>query len=118
VEIFGRLFPPEVLLPEQQDARFRRFSDETLACLRLWIAVMAMAVLDVGRFRDATRPREKRIFEETVSWIEDDAFAVGSFRWLCELLGFDPPKAREAILRYTTPAQRRRARRFIKCRQH
>ena len=60
--------------------------------LRLWAAVMKqgidLAALAYFRRGDSERP------EYDLYWFESDSNEVGSFNWICDVLGYDPNTAR------------------------
>jgi hypothetical protein len=61
---------------------------------KLWQAVLVMAVSDLRN--------EHR--ESAQAWVASDVEAVGSFHWICDILGIDPEYVRSA-LRGTLPSQ-------------
>jgi len=65
--------------------------DQTLACLRLWAAVLYLAITDFRRGKDDTR-------KGAVQYLFfDDSIRVGSFSWICLLFNRDPNVTREHI---------------------
>lgn len=66
-------------------------SGQTFACLKLWAAVMELAVLDFRRGgADIKRSAKYYIFL-------DQGTHVGSFNWICLLFDRDPNTVREAV---------------------
>lgn len=62
--------------------------------VRLWAAVFGQAV------SDARRPRQQEQWADTIEWLIDDGETVGSFRFVCEVLGLDyPTQIRKDILK-------------------
>ena len=66
---------------------------------RLMLAVLEEAVKCFQEYVLATRPREKRLFQEAEEWIlETDSDYLFSFDSICQTLGLHPDYTRQALL--------------------
>jgi hypothetical protein len=66
---------------------------------RLMLAVLEEAVKCFQEYVLATRPREKRLFQEAEEWIlEKDSEYLFSFESICQTLGLHPDYTRQALL--------------------
>ena len=66
---------------------------------RLMLAVLEEAVKCFQEYVLATRPREKRLFQEAEEWIlEKDSDYLFSFESICQTLGLHPDYTRQALL--------------------
>lgn len=95
---------PETALPTQfADIwhRSRAISPERALAL----AVLWEAVLDLQRFRFATRRRQQRLYWEAYEWVasEDRSWAY-SFPNLCDAIGLVPESVRQQLLGEMAPA--------------
>jgi hypothetical protein len=65
------------------------------ACKRLWHAVLDRAI------RDLVDPRTKfKDREEAREWFQSERQEVGSFLWVCNILGFNPGTVRTRLTTY------------------
>jgi hypothetical protein len=65
------------------------------ACIRLWHAVLDRAI------RDMVDPRTKfKDREEARQWFQSERQEVGSFLWVCNILGFNPGTVRSRLTTY------------------
>lgn len=66
---------------------------------KLWAAVMRQAILDAGGKNLGALGRVEKKFYPTEArrWIESPASHVGSFVWICDLLGLEAGRMRSAI---------------------
>ena len=62
----------------------------TEGCRRLWAAVLEQAVEDVKRGRDNS--------DTALSWFQSDSENVGSFLWVCGILGIDPESIKRILV--------------------
>ena len=65
------------------------------ACKRLWHAVLDRAIRDMVDPRTRFRDRE-----EALEWFESERQEVGSFLWVCNILGFNPGTVRTRLTTY------------------
>jgi hypothetical protein len=66
---------------------------------RLMLAVLEEAVKCFQEYVLATRPREKRLFQEAEEWIlEKDSDYLFSFESICQTLGLQPDYTRQGLL--------------------
>ena len=66
---------------------------------RLMLAVLEEAVKCFQEYVLATRPREKRLFQEAEEWIlETDSEYLFSFESICQTLGLHPDYTRQGLL--------------------
>lgn len=94
------LFEPDVLLPDEYQATFRR-TVHLEPERRLMVAVLEDGIACYKKYYDAKRPRYKTLFQETEDWF----FGKGngwffSFETVCETLGIDPDYLREGLLKW------------------
>ena len=84
----------DAILPEQFHAPARRLSAEKV----LWGAVFEQALADLhGSTRRNGAGSQRRA--EARTWIADrDGKGVGSFPWVCQMLGLDAALLRTALL--------------------
>jgi hypothetical protein len=88
----GSLMPSQFFLPAQQSLMCWRGEQ------RLLFAVLQDAVACWFRYRDATTPRGRRLFGETVAWFESpDTNWLYAFERICELLALDPDYIRRGL---------------------
>lgn len=76
---------------------------------RLLVAVLQDAVIDWFRYRGASHPRGRRLFEEVSSWFATtDQVSLFSFENICAHLGIDPNYLRRGLLEWqpSHPGQR------------
>jgi hypothetical protein len=94
---------PEAALPTQfADIwhRSRAISPERALAL----AVLWEAVLDLQRFRFATRRRQQRLYWEAYEWVaSEDRFWAYSFANLCDAIGLTPESVRQELLGAMAP---------------
>jgi len=94
---------PETMVPEQ----FRRLWHQTRAMQpekRLAFSVLSEAVVDLHKFRFATRRRNQRLYMEAYRWVaSDDRAWAYSFSNLCELFDLEPGAVREELLDVNRP---------------
>ncbi len=90
------LLTEQVVLPEQFTRGWRPpMTPER----RLALAVLWGAVLDLHKYRFAKRRRKQRFYMEAYQWVaSDDREWEFSFVRICEAFGFDPGRARSAML--------------------
>ena len=66
---------------------------------KLMLAVLEEAVKCFQEYVLATRPREKRLFQEAEEWIlEKDSDYLFSFESICQTLGLHPDYTRQGLL--------------------
>ena len=92
------MFSEDAILPEQFHAPAGRTSAEKV----LWSAVFEQALADLHggtRRNGAGSQRRARLQAEARTWIADrDGTGVGSFSWVCQMLGLDAALLRTALL--------------------
>ena len=58
---------------------------------RLWAAVLEQAIKDVRSDLRAHKSKVKSIFSEGAwSWFRSESQEIGSFHWICMMLGLEP----------------------------
>ncbi len=91
------LFEPDVLLPAQYFAAFRRsggFERERL----LMLAVLEDAIDCFQKYAHAHDPRGRQIFEESQAWVHsDDRSWLFSFENICDTLEIDAEYVRRGL---------------------
>jgi hypothetical protein len=68
-------------------------------------AIIVRSIRDVVRYREAKKPKKKRIYEECYSWMyveepslkDDPLDQLMSFEGICAILGWDPSRLRERV---------------------
>ncbi len=71
------------------------------------LAVLTEAVVDLQKYRFATRRRQQRMYWEAYQWVvSGDRLWPFSFINLCEINGMDPVASREHLLGEMAPPQR------------
>ncbi len=98
-EKVASLFQPDILLPEQYYATFRR---KTLLEpeKRLMLAILEDAVVCFKKYRFASSRKGAALFCEAEAWLFDEVgVELFSFANVCETLGFDPQFIRQGLLR-------------------
>ncbi len=95
-----RLIEPEVLLPSQFYERNKHRSILE-GERRLMLAVLEDAVSCFQKYAGATRPRNKRLFEEAEEWfMDEDGSWVFSFEAICTVLDINPEYFRGRLQRW------------------
>jgi hypothetical protein len=56
----------------------------------LWLSVLVQAINDRS-------DRNAHIKSAAGGWLESDSSQIGSFKWVCDMLGFDPGAVRSLI---------------------
>lgn len=75
----------------ENDEKSYAASEQTLACLRLWAAVLEVAINDFRR-------GGKDLKDSAMHYIfKDNEVRTGSFSWICLLFNRDPNTTREYI---------------------
>ncbi|MEO8602106.1 MAG: hypothetical protein ABI629_05975 [bacterium] len=101
--VSDEMLVPDAALPSQfADIwhRTRAISPERALAL----AVLQEAVVDLEKYRFATRRRQQRLFWEAYQWIaSNDQRWPFSYVNLCELIGMDPDSARKRLLGEMAP---------------
>jgi hypothetical protein len=88
----GSLVPAQFFLPAQRSLVYWKGEQ------RLLFAVLQDAVACWFRYRDATTPRGRRLFGETVAWFESPATNwLYAFERICEILALDPDYIRRGL---------------------
>lgn len=68
---------------------------------RLWCAVLVVAIQDAlgrGGKSDPERYYERcRIRDEALAWFERNGKSIGSFQWVCDILGLDAGEIRRKL---------------------
>jgi hypothetical protein len=97
---------PDAALPSQfGDIWYRSRSITPERSLAL--AVLTEAVVDLQKYRFATRRRQQRMYWEAYQWVvSGDRLWPFSFINLCEINGMDPVASREHLLGEMAPPQR------------
>lgn len=97
------IFAEDGLLP----AQFRTAAAHARAEHALWQAVLAQALEDLrgGALLNQKKARQRaQIMAEAQAWIADPAWTgVGSFPWVCEVLGLDAASVRAALVESARP---------------
>ena len=97
------LFADDGLLP----AQFRAAAGHARPEHALWQAVLAQAVEDLhgGPLLNRKKARQRaQTMAEARTWIADRSWTgVGSFRWVCEVLGLDAVAVRAALVESARP---------------
>ena len=71
----------------------------------LALAVVWEAVLDLGKYRFATRRRQQRLYWQAYDWVtSDDRSWAYSFANLCDVIGLTVEPARRQLLGANAPA--------------
>ena len=95
-----RLIEPEVLLPSQFYERNKHRSILE-GERRLMLAVLEDAVSCFQKYAGATRPRNKRLFQEAEDWfMDEDGSWVFSFEAICAVLDINPEYFRGRLQRW------------------
>lgn len=76
------------------------------ACKQMWASVMWQALVDAVRLSVAVRPIARFWHQDALEWFADDADGVGSFCWICDLMGLDPERVRQGVERMIEEAKR------------
>jgi len=98
--ILPRLIEPEILLPSQFYERGRAQS-VLEGERRLMLAVLEDAVACFQKYAGATRPRNKRLFQEAEQWFfDEDTSWVFSFETICGVLNINPEYFRKCLSRW------------------
>jgi hypothetical protein len=98
IDIVDDLLASDGVRPEQfsdmWSARVERSGEQLLA-----LAVLEQAVEDLGRFRDARRADQQRLFDQTYRWLtSNDRSWPYSFTSICETLELAPDPIRSRLL--------------------
>lgn len=101
MEDMDTIFQPDLLTPGQFFGRLR--SRQTTPELRLWFATFQAALEDLkdggpnagGNFRPAQKVLRR---ERAIAWLESPSEGIGSFNWMCGVLGLDPKAVRARVL--------------------
>ena len=102
------LFEPDVLLPAQYFAAFRRAGGLERERL-LMLAVLEDAIDCYRRCRRSRDPAMRLLFDETRAWVESrDHDTLFSFESLCEALDIDPDYLRRRLRQTSEAGDRRR----------
>ncbi len=93
------MFEPDTLLPEQF---FSILGKKPLQGeKRLLLAMLEDAVHCFQTYLLARKPHERRLFQEAQEWIESaDTQWFFSFENICEILGINPGRMREALQKW------------------
>lgn len=78
------------------------------ACKSLWAAVLWQALGDAVRLARAKRPTPRHWHQDALDWFANESVEIGSFRWICDLMGLDPNRVRERVERMMVEARRRK----------
>ena len=90
------MFEPDTLLPEQFFSILGR--KPLQGEKRLLLAMLEDAVHCFQTYLLARKPHERRLFQEAQEWIESlDTHWFFSFENICDILGIDPGRIREAL---------------------
>jgi hypothetical protein len=96
----GRLFQPDVMLPAQYFTLLRRRSPQGPEYL-LVIAMLQDAVECFQKYRFATDPNGRALFDDAQEWLtSDDRQWPFSFENVCGILNLDPDYLRSGLLRW------------------
>lgn len=77
---------------------------------RLLVAVLQDAIIDWFRYRNASHPRGRRLFQEVSSWFTStDQVSLFSFENICAHLGIDPDYLRRGLLEWRPSHSNQRA---------
>lgn len=88
------LLSPEHVLPEQFAAKNRDREPER----RLWLATLEDAVRII-QTHTGSDPEEVDARQREIEWVQSDEISVGSFCWICEVLGMEPDYIRKLALK-------------------
>lgn len=90
------MFEPDTLLPEQYFALLGR--KPLHGEKRLLLAMLEDAVHCFQTYLLAKKPHERRLFQEAEEWIDStDALWFFSFENICDVIGINPSRMREAL---------------------
>lgn len=90
------MFEPDTLLPEQYFALLGR--KPLQGEKRLLLAMLEDAVHCFQTYLLAKKPHERRLFQEAEEWIDStDALWFFSFENICDVIGINPGRMREAL---------------------
>lgn len=90
------MFEPDTLLPEQYFSLLGR--KPLQGEKRLLLAMLEDAVHCFQTYLLAKKPHERRLFQEAEEWIEStDALWFFSFENICDVIGINPSRMREAL---------------------
>ena len=98
--VLPRLIEPEILLPSQfyEHNKHRSVLEGER---RLMLAVLEDAVSCFQKHAGATRPRNKRLFQEAEEWfMDEDGSRVFSFEAICTVLDINPEYFRGHMQRW------------------
>lgn len=88
------LSSPEHVLPSQFACKNRQQEPERM----LWLDVLGDAARIIQTF-DGNDPAEVEQRDSEIAWFRSDEVFIGSFRWICDVLGLDPDYMRKMALR-------------------
>lgn len=90
------MFEPDTLLPEQYFTLLGR--KPLQGEKRLLLAMLEDAVHCFQTYLLAKKPHERRLFQEAEEWIDStDALWFFSFENICDVIGINPSRMREAL---------------------
>ena len=93
------MFEPDTLLPEQYFSLLGRIPLQSEK--RLLLAMLEDAVHCFQTYLLAKKPHERRLFQESEEWIESrDGLWFFSFENICDVLGINPSRMREALKKW------------------
>ena len=93
------MFEPDTLLPEQYFTLLGR--KPLQGEKRLLLAMLEDAVHCFQTYLLAKKPHERRLFQEAEEWIEStDGLWFFSFENICDVLGINPSRMREALKKW------------------
>jgi hypothetical protein len=100
-------FQPDIILASQFFGRLRRQPLSGESERQLLIAVLEDGVSCFQKYILANRPRDRRLFKDAQDWImcegtarSGDEKPAFSFKFICEILGFDPDYLRAGLRRW------------------
>lgn len=69
---------------------------ETLSCRRLWAAVLAQALWDLRRTKEA-EAKKRYYLDNPTGWFESREVFIGSFEWICQICELDSGAVRARL---------------------
>lgn len=88
------LLSPGHILPSQFTVKHREREPER----RLWLATVEDAVRII-QTHTGSDLEEVDARQREIEWVQSDEVAVGSFCWICEVLGMEPDYIRKLALK-------------------
>ena len=67
--------------------------------LEQWAGVMERRVVAAKQTEDEYAEAARRAHRGAVEWIDNPSWALGSFKWVCDLLDLEPDAVRKQVKR-------------------